>query len=175
MALTSCRVCFVQFATARRSVANRSGRIIWRIVDVPGRRSYSSEAARPSGRPAPRFPKPTSGSVTRIQFREMALRDRVTEDALIADSCGLEPARVIRAYGSFLNSSTLSPASRTMPPRVTACAGLFRGMVTSRTPLDITICLPSRTILKPAPLLEPLGAAGDPGDLGQFRLSPRLP
>ena len=32
IALTSCRVCFVQFATARRSVANRSGRIIGRIV-----------------------------------------------------------------------------------------------------------------------------------------------
>src|SRR5438105_12983605 len=37
-----------------------------------------------------------------------------------------------------------------MPPMVTACTGLFRGTVTNRNPLDMTICLPSRTIRKPA-------------------------
>jgi hypothetical protein len=35
-------------------------------------------------------------------------------------------------------------------PIVIAFTGLFRGIVTKRTPFDITICLPSRTILKPA-------------------------
>ena len=53
-------------------------------------------------------------------------------------------------YRSFLNSPIVSPASCTIPPIVYALTGLWRGMVTMRTPSDMTMCFPSRTTRKPA-------------------------
>ena len=55
----------------------------------------------------------------------------------------------VRDQSSFLNCSTLRPASRAMPPIVKAFTGLWRGIVTIRTPSDITACLPWRTMRKP--------------------------
>lgn len=48
------------------------------------------------------------------------------------------------------NHSGVSPASRAMPPMVNALIGLWRGMVTTRSPSVITMCLPCRAIRKPA-------------------------
>jgi len=55
-----------------------------------------------------------------------------------------------RGQRSFLNCSTVNPASRAIPPIVKALTGLCRGMVTMRTPSDITICLPWRMMRKSA-------------------------
>ena len=51
---------------------------------------------------------------------------------------------------SFRNWSILRPASRMMPPIVKALTGLLRGTVTILLPSDITMCLPWRTMRKPA-------------------------
>src|SRR5712692_5886006 len=67
------------------------------------------------------------------------------------------------------------PASRTMPPIVTACTGLCRGMVTKWTPSDMTMCLPSRMILKPAFQRSHGSEVRNTRDLGQFKLPPPLP
>jgi hypothetical protein len=40
------------------------------------------------------------------------------------------------------NCSTVSPASRTIPPRVKALTGLLRGIDRMRVPFDMTICFP---------------------------------
>mgnify|MGYP001397535167 CR=1 FL=1 len=45
-------------------------------------------------------------------------------------------------YKRSRNCSTVSPASRTIPPRVKALTGLWRGIVRMRVPFDITICFP---------------------------------
>ncbi len=55
-----------------------------------------------------------------------------------------------RDYRSARNSSSVSPASRTMPPMVNAFTGLCRGIVMIRTPSVITMCLPCRATRKPA-------------------------
>ena len=55
-----------------------------------------------------------------------------------------------RGYNSSRNSSTVNPASRTIPPIVYALIGLCRGMVRMRTPSVMTVCLPCLTTLKPA-------------------------
>ena len=55
-----------------------------------------------------------------------------------------------RSYNNLLNSSTVSPASRTIPAIVNALTGFWRGMVRIRTPSVITMCLPCRTTSKPA-------------------------
>jgi len=72
--------------------------------------------------------------------------------ALIAPFAGFNALfdRLVPHYNSFLNSSIVRPASRTMPPIVNALTGLARGIVRMRRPSDMTTCLPSRTTLKPA-------------------------
>jgi len=51
---------------------------------------------------------------------------------------------------------------------VTACTGLFRGIVTKRAPLDITMCLPSQTIRKPAfSKARTARRCGTPGTFGK--------
>jgi hypothetical protein len=62
-----------------------------------------------------------------------------------------EPLKDPDYYSNFLNSSTVSPASLTIPPMVKALIGLFRGIVRNLMPSDITICFfPERSIRKPA-------------------------
>jgi hypothetical protein len=53
-------------------------------------------------------------------------------------------------YRSFLNSSTESPASRTIPPIVKALIGFARGIVRMRLPSVMTTCFPSQAMRKPA-------------------------
>src|SRR3989442_4618788 len=53
-------------------------------------------------------------------------------------------------HSNLRNSSTVSPASRTMPPIVYAFTGLCRGIVRMRTPSVITMCFPCRTTPNPA-------------------------
>ena len=54
------------------------------------------------------------------------------------------------AQSSFLNCSTVMPASRAIPPIVKAFTGFARGMVTNLTPSLITTCFPWRRIRNPA-------------------------
>jgi len=63
-------------------------------------------------------------------------------------------------YRSLRNSSTVSPASRTLPPIVYASTGSCRGIVRNALPSDMTICL--------APFCSALTArrCGMPGTLG---------
>ena len=56
----------------------------------------------------------------------------------------------VSTYSSFRNSSSLSPASRTMPPIVKALTGLWRGIVRMRASSVMTTCLPWRSTRKPA-------------------------
>jgi alpha-L-fucosidase len=49
---------------------------------------------------------------------------------------------------SLRNSSMVRPASLTLPAMVIAWTGSCRGIVTLRTPSDITMCLPWRRIRK---------------------------
>lgn len=72
-----------------------------------------------------------------------------------------------RVQSSFRNSSTVSPASRTMPAIVIAFTGLARGKVKMRRPSERTMCLPCRTILNPA-FSRPRTAClcGIPGSFG---------
>jgi hypothetical protein len=51
-----------------------------------------------------------------------------------------EPLKDPDYYSNFLNSSTVRPASWTIPPMVKALIGLFRGIVRNLMPSDITIC-----------------------------------
>ena len=53
-------------------------------------------------------------------------------------------------YSSLRNASTVSPASRTMPPIGYALTGFCRGIVRMRTPSVITMCFPCRTTPNPA-------------------------
>ncbi len=53
-------------------------------------------------------------------------------------------------YRSFLNSSSLRPAAFAIVPIVKALTGSCRGIVKIRTPSDMTMCLLSRMIRKPA-------------------------
>src|SRR5438552_4068861 len=52
---------------------------------------------------------------------------RVRSTDVLADCCN---------YSSSRNCSTVSPASRTIPPRVKALTGLCLGIVSMRMPLD---------------------------------------
>ena len=54
-----------------------------------------------------------------------------------------------RVQSSFRNCSTVSPASRIMPPMVKAFTGLWRGIVRMRRPSVITTCLSCRSIRNP--------------------------
>ena len=69
-----------------------------------------------------------------------------------ASESGSRPRRKGRgpAQSSFRKCSIVRPASRMMPPIVTASIGLPRGIVTKRGPSDMTMCLPWRITLKPA-------------------------
>lgn len=53
------------------------------------------------------------------------------------------------ANNSFRNSSTVDPASFTIPPIVMALIGLCRGITSLRFPSVMMMCLPCRSTQKP--------------------------
>jgi hypothetical protein len=77
--------------------------------------------------------------------RRFTLSRRATLNRVRCSAC-----RMASDYKSFLNCSTVKPASRAIPPIVNALTGLCRGIVRIRIPSDITICFPWRRIRKPA-------------------------
>jgi len=55
----------------------------------------------------------------------------------------------VEPHSNLRNSSLVNPTSRTMLPIVIAFTGLWRGIVITRLPSVMTICLPWRAIRKP--------------------------
>ena len=131
----------------------------------------SGASSAPRRSYAPRMPTqgPLAAPRRRCQLRSRTLRalgaenlsrlSSSTERLLTAPLVALFGSRprpgginsaIETSYRSFLNSSTLRPASRTMPPSVKALTGFARGMVRIRRPSDMTMCLPWRTTSKPA-------------------------
>lgn len=94
-----------------------------------------------------------NATMTRIEYRSSRWRTGQMNVQrigffIVAQLHGLN-LRPVCPQSNALNCSMERPASFTIPPIVNALTGLWRGMVKSRSPLLMTMCLPCLTIRKP--------------------------
>jgi hypothetical protein len=93
--------------------------------------------------------EPKAKNLTPVVFSRMTLKGHTTDvPAITRRSTWVDTLHIF--YRSFLNWSILSPASCTIPAIVKGLIGFALGMVITRSPSVIVICLPCRVIQKPA-------------------------